>query len=109
MELSTTANSLPPVPKRGTELAFQLQAFLSGNPNCSFVAEFDGATTLGHPHGDGKASTEGVFFTETMIGTDQKYLVRVRETYRTVIGPFEVLGDLEPSPEIVLAELRKRI
>ena len=44
MELSTTANSLPPVPKRGIELAFQLQAFRSGNPNCSSVAEFDGAT-----------------------------------------------------------------
>jgi hypothetical protein len=30
-----------------------------------------------------------------MIGTDRKYLVRVRETYRTVIRPFDVPSDLE--------------
>ena len=38
------ASTLTPIPNRGIELAFQLQAFRSSNPGCPHVTEFDGAT-----------------------------------------------------------------
>ncbi len=63
-------------------------------------------------HGDGKSTTNGEYFTETMGGSDGKYHVRVIYGGSTVLGPFEMPnanGAGEPTAEDVVSELRKRV
>lgn len=60
-------------------------------------------------HGDGKSSTGGKFWTETMLGSSGDYKVRVKQGKSLALGPFTIPGSDEPTSEKVVEELQSRV
>lgn len=60
-------------------------------------------------HGDGKASTDGQFFTETMKTSTNPPVYRVRVMRRAeVVLEFEMHSEHQPNDDDVVAQLKNR-
>lgn len=87
-----------------------MQQYIENMKYGSFACYWKPAGKWRKAHGNNKAGTGGVFYTETMQTSGDKttYRVRVMQGGSIVLGPFEMLQESQPNDDDVVKELKNR-